>query len=79
MAARRNGDTPYDIDAANGFHLGTDRRGGNGGNATLAMGEIGSRLSGREGLDYGVNDINGADITIRTNDALDRRRFGCRQ
>ncbi len=65
-----NGDTPYAIDASNGFHLGTDRRGGNGGNATLVMGEIGSRLGGREGLDYGVNDINGADITIRTNDAL---------
>ncbi len=68
--SQQDGDTPYAIDAENAFHLGTDRRGGNGGTATVAMnvGGTGATLGGRGSLDYGVNS-DGADITIQTNDA----------
>jgi filamentous hemagglutinin family protein len=75
-----DGDTPNAIDLANGFHLGTDRRGGHGGNALVSMNAQGTgrNIAGRESgnYDYGRDDTNGADITIHTNDDNDAGSAG---
>lgn len=69
-----NGDTPYAIDTANSMVLGTDRRGGDAGNAIVDLNVGGTgRVIGNRNIEinvYGLDDNNGADINITLNDAL---------
>lgn len=70
-----DGDTPYDIDEdENRLTLGTDRRGGHGGNAHVVINHQGTGrdIEGRDtDNDYGRDDTNGADITVQTRDVFD--------
>jgi hypothetical protein len=78
-----NGDTPYAIDIGvdgdentrgNGFMLGTDRNGGHAGDAVvnIGVGGTGANITGRDtNNDYGINDTDGANISITTNDRFD--------
>ena len=71
-----DGDTPYAIDTENRMYLGTDRRGGDAGNAVvdLNVDGTGRSITGRD-VDnnvYGLDDDNGADITITMNDSIVR-------
>ena len=69
-----NGDTPYAIDVANGFVLGTDRNGGHAGDAVVNIGVDGTGrdIDGRDSNnDYGINDTDGASISVVTHDWWD--------
>lgn len=72
-----DGDTPYAIDIdpdTKGFYLGTERAGGHAGIAIVNQNIGGTgRILDTRGVDndYGINDINGSDITIQTHDVFD--------
>ncbi|MCT4656492.1 MAG: hypothetical protein N4A65_11840 [Cohaesibacter sp.] len=71
-----SGDDPNqrtDIDNAMRITLGTDRNGGRGGIAVSNIGTNGTgrALTGRDGYSYGLNDSDGADISITLHDKID--------